>query len=501
MLKKKYLAVGMALILMAGCPAHVFGADIPRQTNIKVDGLLQKLEHLPMNVNGTILVEAEDLFRLLGITKYDIYPEQEKVIFYYQNKKVDMEVGRQSALVNDRFMALTVTPQNIDGYFYLPMRYVADRCNIPVTWKAETNTVLLDTPAKDYSVIGSVEKSIRKEPDVILSLQGAINKTSKTNNELTKLEETIKDAKDEVNDLKRIYDRLVHISLSDPLELPTREREIRSYEEKITSAEIQQRSIEKTKAFTIISSLNSLEQMQHTQILLEKQIALAEENIKNLELKQSLGMATETEIKKEKDDLAQNKISLGTLKKNIESAEMALNKAVEVPYEQTVQIDYTWDTTPLTVNDMASYLDKRFQETPSIQTKDQAYRYAAFIERNHYDMPQVFREAFETDETADRNLRNTKADLTTAKNDLEFKIRKAYTDLQLLDQEYQSLKIALDKAIDAYKSASIAYETGNGVIYTVRQAELALLQAEFKLDENRLSYALSKYKLENPMFL
>lgn len=502
MKNNKILAVMLMAMVATAQPITILHAAPTKQINIKVDGFLQKTDYLPINMEGTTMVEAKTLFKILGIPKYIANVDTGKVTFYFLNKVVDMEVGKKTALVSGVTMALNQEPVNIDGKIYLPLRYVADRCNAVVEWKGETSTISLDTIAKNYSVIESIKRNINTDNVVSYTLVDAVAKVIANGNEMKKLDETIKDAKEEIDDLEPSY-----IILRDTtLEKIQAERTLRGYYDTISKAEIDKEKLKKSTENSIISTSNAIEKSSYDIMLLEKQIELEESNIKNMEVKESLGYETETNIKTAKNNLAQSKINLTTMKTNLANTKMGLNNTMGIAFDKDVLINYELDASTLKIDNLDKYIEQKIEKDINIQLLDIAFRYQGMIKRTHYDLPKGVRERKEEglnekDDVIDSNYRAAEAELKKAKEDLDYKMRKAYNNLLLLDEEYTSKKIDLDKAVDAYDKVSVNYETGGAVIHDVLTAELVLLKAEAALKQNRLDYALSKYKIENPMFL
>lgn len=56
--------------------------------------------------------------------------------------------GSPMAMVNSGEVALPVVPTIRDGALFVPLRAIADICNIPIGWDSTTSTVTLYTNAK-----------------------------------------------------------------------------------------------------------------------------------------------------------------------------------------------------------------------------------------------------------------------------------------------------------------------------------------------------------------
>ncbi|MDR2903681.1 MAG: TolC family protein [Clostridiales bacterium] len=514
MKKNQIAAMLLAGIFAAAQPvAALQAAPETKQLSIKIDGLLQRTAYLPMNIEGTTMVEAETLFEILGVTNYIISTETGRVTFYFQNKVVDFTAGSKTALVSGNEMALTVAPYDQNGKIYLPLRYTAERCNATVGWTAETSTITLDTIAADYSVIEAVERSEDTANTVTYTLKDAVAKIMKESNDMKTYDQAIRDTKEKLDDddgellLNTMKNRTTD---ENAFELRDQDRYVSGLYDTIERNNIYKVQFERNTEADLVRQAIAIEDAKYDIMLLEKKLELDALNIKNMEVKASLGYETETNIKTQKDNLEQSKINLAALKTALSNAKMELNNTVGVPYDKEVIITYTAAATPLAVTDLTKYIKDKTEKSCSIQLLAVDLRYQATVKRTHEEVPQGIREeaasnsdgvttgAKEKTETVEANYNTAAAKLKTAKDAMELNLRTAYNQLQGLDETYQSKKIELEKAIDAYNTVSVNYETGGAVIYDVLTAQMNLLNAEAALEQNRLDYAAARYSFENP---
>lgn len=507
-IKFAILCLTMSIILgvQPSCSSF-FAAEKP--TSIVVDGMLQKIEPAPKNIMGTVMMEAKTLYGLLGLTQYNINLKEGYTWFKTYGMTVYFEVGNKYARVNNLTNLLSATPEFVeDKYIYIPLRYVAQICNVIPVWYADFNSITLDTSVKDYSVIDAIKKNIDYSDYLKFTLSSAVLKVYNASNDVVKLDKVIEDSKEKYDDLLPDYNALKRNPQYDRYSLTDMERTMRKLDDAITIAKINKDLFKKSTEASILSYANTIETSEYDIMLLEKKIALSESNIKNMELKQSVGYETETNIKTAKDTLAQDKINLKNLKINLENSKMDLNKAIKVAADAKVRLDLELKQDALDIPDLDKYIEKKVEKNLNVQLKDIDFRYAWLVKDTHYQLNESIRQrkdqpgyTEEKDSDVDQSYKNALSDLDKEKEDLDYKIRKAYNNLKLLDEQYKLKEIDRQKAIDSYKTLLVLYLTGNATIYELQQTELSILSAEIATRQNRLSYRLARYQFDNTEFL
>ena len=80
-------------------------------------------------------------------------------------------------------------------------------------------------------------------------------------------------------------------------------------------------------------------------------------------------------------------------------------------------------------------------------------------------------------------------------------IRNTYNSLKQLEETNNSNKIAVRKAIEDYNKAVTNYKAGMITEYQVKQARLAILNAEMEIESNALNYDMMVFSFERPYLL
>jgi outer membrane protein TolC len=91
--------------------------------------------------------------------------------------------------------------------------------------------------------------------------------------------------------------------------------------------------------------------------------------------------------------------------------------------------------------------------------------------------------------------------LKDAQDSMEKSIRKNYNTILQLKEMSKTYNKAITQAVADYNTALVSYESGFATEYQVKQAKLAVINAEKKLDDNELNIAMLEFQLEHPYLL
>lgn len=501
----KALAVLLVILIMS-LPSQAFAATAG--VSIIVDGLLQRLDPPPISVDGNTLVEAKQMFELVGITKYNVKNPERNISFNRGNTLYALLPDDIYARNNGRSVPLRVAPKLIDGKLFIPLRFVTSVIGVAADWDATTNTVILDTRAKDYSVISAVEKNADYSNYTVYTVNDAVAKLYDESNDIKVYKKSITDAEDTLSDLEWDYGDLEKITAktdSESLTWADLKRKLIKYQNQIKDSNIKIELFNIDYKNKIASSARQIESSEYDILLAERKIALDEINIKNMELKLSLGYETETNVKKERDNLSQSKLNLSAAKISLKNAKLDLNKLLKLEKSTLVHITLPENPTKaFSIPDMDKFIKTSTEHNLRIEQSRLRYTEQQTYYDSHYALISAIRErptpeGTKTEKDADVNeaLQTAEYNYETAKSDLSFSITKAYNQLRTLNEQYKTKELDRLKAIDQYKSALVLYQTGSATSFSVQQAELSILSAEIAIMQNRASYANALYSLEH----
>lgn len=110
------------------------------QTKIFIDGKLTNFAQQPVIENGTTLVPMRALFEYLGAT-VNWNGETQTVISKRGNVEIKLTIGSKIAYINGSEQTLVVPGKIINGYTYIPLRFVGESLGDTVSWDGSTNTI------------------------------------------------------------------------------------------------------------------------------------------------------------------------------------------------------------------------------------------------------------------------------------------------------------------------------------------------------------------------
>ncbi|BAL81637.1 copper amine oxidase N-terminal domain-containing protein [Caldisericum exile] len=100
------------------------------------------LEQSPFIENGTTLVPLRFIAEAFGSTVN--YNEALKLItIEFANKIIQVQVNSTIALINNSVYRLTVAPKIVQGFTFVPLRFIAEAFGANVSWDAATKTITI----------------------------------------------------------------------------------------------------------------------------------------------------------------------------------------------------------------------------------------------------------------------------------------------------------------------------------------------------------------------
>jgi hypothetical protein len=98
----------------------------------------------PREMNGRVLVPLRGVLEKMGAT-VDWMPATQTVVASKGDMEINLPIGSRIARVNDREVRLDVPATTIAGSTMVPLRFVSEALGADVTWRAASNTVMINT--------------------------------------------------------------------------------------------------------------------------------------------------------------------------------------------------------------------------------------------------------------------------------------------------------------------------------------------------------------------
>lgn len=132
MKKNNFLLLMFSIIfIFAGNVSAMDYSDIP--IRVKIDGEFLVTPESPILENGTTLVPLRGIFETLGA---DVKWNQDTrtVTATTNDRNVELQIGSKKATVNSQSVSISVASKIIDGYTFVPLRFVSESLGAEVQW-------------------------------------------------------------------------------------------------------------------------------------------------------------------------------------------------------------------------------------------------------------------------------------------------------------------------------------------------------------------------------
>lgn len=347
-MKRKIFAMASALTLCAFMTVNSFAANI----NVKVDEMLVPMDKEVINKDGYNLVAFSDLAKMFG-AEID-YNDVKKCITAKKNDKtIIVYLDTNRAVIDGEGYDLPVMPEiTSDKDVMVPVRFIGEAFDAKVDWNEKTKTVSINRKDNEYLVL-DLEDNV-DENTKILSYEEAVKLAEEKSSSLKNYDDTITymdDVRDDLSNnikaLDSVYATYSALSKVENQEMDKMQALYLSMEENINSTvtvmrsmkdidkqlELKDVNIEMMKdgiALSVKSYFSTIKGMKMQISLLEESIALGAENIKNIELKNSLGMESDYSVTTAKMEQEQKEKQLESLKLSLENQYASLKNLIGI---------------------------------------------------------------------------------------------------------------------------------------------------------------------------
>ena len=127
--------VGLLLFLI-GIPA----ASASPEVGLKVKGNVIQTDPAPFIDNNRVMVPVRGLVSALG-ADVSWNEEQRSVTIKQGELQITMSIGKSQAVVNGNNVQMEALPVIVDGRTMVPVRFLAEELQFPVSWDSKTRIV------------------------------------------------------------------------------------------------------------------------------------------------------------------------------------------------------------------------------------------------------------------------------------------------------------------------------------------------------------------------
>lgn len=493
MQKKRILAGALAAVLIAVQVSSVYANNL----TYKVDGLIKAWKAEPITVEGNTLVSVSEVGQMLDAS-VSRDEKTKSVTIQKEENVLQMKAGTKEATLNKKVKTLPVAPVNKDNDLMVPLRFVCETMGATVSYDSSGKVVTIMTGESVLRVMAVNQGSSKAK---LYTYDEAVKKTININSNLKTLHETIDTLMESrSNTVDQYYDTAGSLNaqtggMYDMAAINVNVMRALDTIERSAGNIYQQETILKVSLELLLrSTLNNIAASEMNEQVLQARIDLQTQNVNNLTLKQSLGMASDNDVITAKQTLEQYKTDLSLLQINLANEKRALNKLLGESHDQETIVQFKPVVKPQTIN-VERHISLKTDEDPNIKIKK------SNVEQAKLALNTTILEMYESKVKLENDLTAASRALLDYQNDLEAAIRKSYNSILQLEEKEKTLKIDLEKAKNTYNTVAVNYQAGNVTMYEVDAAKLGILSAEVALSQNAYTYWLLMYQFENPFLL
>ena len=246
---------------------------------------------------------------------------------------------------------------------------------------------------------------------------------------------------------------------------------------------------------TLISQINAIKGSEIQLQLLEQSIALGEENLENLRLKNELGYASDVELKKAELKQEEDEKNRTLLEESLKNQKEILNNTLGLDANEKVYVIYDARVKDYDGFNVETFISKQKITAPSIKVLQGNVDIAEYAQRTNTALVNESKKGVRNDyNTAARALED-------GRDTLEKNIRSTYHNIQQLALKDKQLKLDVEQAVTDYNSAVSSYNAGMATEFQVKQARLGVLNAEKAVEDNKLNYIMLTETFEKPYLI
>lgn len=256
--------------------------------------------------------------------------------------------------------------------------------------------------------------------------------------------------------------------------------------------EIKQTLIE----YQVKTAINNIIQLKKDIELAKRSLEISNKKLSITKQKAYLGLESKTNETQEIQKYEQQQKQLDSLYKNLDNQYISFNRLIGAKDDERFILDYDVSFELLGDIPLDSYVLQAINKDPSIHIQE------GVVKQAEYNL-NLYSYTGGNDSYSIRKSRLEQAmiDLNDAKNKLKDNIRNAYNRLHQIEKEYEVKQLELEKAIQQWKVAKTKYDLGMIIETDLKQAELAVLNAQADLEKTISQYDLLKFAFQHPYLL
>ena len=541
---KKLILFVMAMVFCMTFTITAFAS----QPNIRFNRNAIELSTQSENVRGYTMVEARELFGLLG-ADVTISNDLRNISATKGDISVNLTVGSVDAIIGGRLQTLPVAPYRSGENVMVPLAALSTAFGASVLWDGATRTI--DIRLNEFDVADAEFTFLEKNrfatnSSTVMSHEAVLRAAITANRQIETLSERLSDLSvwlDDVEDnlrdandaLWRTRDGLWDARAAAGVAIATGtdvgaffaiERDLLATEASLVQAiadmasrEIEGRNQLRSRAemeqliadaaeLMVLTYLTNINNHAMDLQLMESAVIQSERNRDFVRLRRDLGMASDEDLRTAELALRQDRAAVTALTSVLQTERENLNRLLRFPITRDLVVTFEPEIVPVEVADINAFIRQATADDVnirnnrvSVEAAEAALSSARNLGRSSFTTEREWQDWGRTIENYERTLRNARDAYRTAAENLDRNIRSTYNSLKQLEERRDILISDLARANNNYRIATANYEIGNITQFELDAARMAVLQAEIAIVKNIFQHNMLRFTFERTYLL
>ncbi|QEK13249.1 hypothetical protein FQB35_13750 [Crassaminicella thermophila] len=455
------------------------------QAKYQVGDTIKDIDIAPYIKNGRTMLPVRYVGEVIGVASKDITWDgaSKTVTIFKENSIIQMSIGNNTLIKDGQRIIMDVAPEIVNGRTMLPVSYIAKALDIEIKWNSIARTVTVLT---ENNLVEQKEEKVTWDYNYDQLLEKAL-KSSKDLKKAEMLVEKAEELEDDATDKFKRTNTIPREMTSDPDVAGKKHLVYRNLKAQRFALEKAEKDVETMKekiAYDLKNAYYDVLKSENNKKLAELGLEIKREMMRHTNLRYEQNMASEYEKNKAKREYEEAKKKYEMSQKALDMAYEALNYLVGLnPDERyTLEGQIVFDQIPEVDLDIDSHIPTMINKSPQIWALEKKIDLAqlgldlfVFNYDGDYEATKIDRKTLDID-------------LSNLKQAYEENLRKLHTGLETLKKQYESTKIALEKAEDDLNVVKLNFEVGNAIELEVKAASFKVEELKKQLDEIVMNY-------------
>lgn len=239
------------------------------------------------------------------------------------------------------------------------------------------------------------------------------------------------------------------------------------------------------------SITNTKEQIELANLALEN----SQRQLSIISQKFQLGLESEYNRSMAEKQLEQQRKQMEQLKKTLDNSYIQLNRLIGEEETNRSELEYKITFNPIEEKDLEGYINKKLNKDPYLKIQEQSVISARYALQLYSDR------VTDTYQSRRSQLDKAEYNASDSKQAMEESLRTTYNQILQLEEQYQSNQLDFEKAQEQLKVVQTQYELGMIIEADLKQAEIAVAQAQFTLDSTAMQHDQLIFLFNRPYLL